>query len=110
KDNRRFADLPLWVLVGAAAVAIYSPLYLSASDLRALGSPQVAAAKHAVTLVPNSVPVAASNHLAGYLAERRLIYAFPYVGRARWIVLEAKDETYLDERGYKRVIREYKAN
>ena len=110
KNNRRLADLPLWVLVGAAAVAIYSPIYLSASDLRALGSPQVAAEKHAVGLVPNSVPVAASNHLAGYLSERRLIYAFPYVGRARWIVVELKDGTYLDDKGYKRVFREYEAS
>jgi uncharacterized membrane protein len=110
KGNRRFVDLPLWVLVGAAAVAIYSPIYLNASDLRALGSPQVSAEKHAVSLVPDSVPVAASNHLAGYLSERRLIYAFPYVGRAHWIVVEIRDETYLDDKGYKRVIREYKAN
>jgi uncharacterized membrane protein len=110
KGNRRFADLPLWVLVGAAAVAIYSPIYVGASDLTALGSPQLSAEKHAVSLIPDSVPVAASNHLAGYLSERRLIYAFPFVGRARWIVVEKKDGTYLDHKGYKRVFREYEAN
>src|SRR5204862_7831099 len=78
KSHRRL-DLPLWVLAGALAVALYSPIYLGASDLKALGSPLVAAKKQAVSFVPNAVPVAASNHLAGYLSERRLIYAFPYV-------------------------------
>jgi uncharacterized membrane protein len=106
KEHRRL-DLPLWVLAGAVAVALYSPIYLGASDLRALGSPLVAAKEHAVSLVPKGAPVAASNHLAGYLSERRLIYAFPYVGRARWIVMEYKDETYLDDKGYKRIFRRY---
>jgi len=109
KEHRRL-DLPLWVLVCAAAVAIYSPIYLGASDLRALGSPLVAAKKQAVSLVPNGVPVAASNQLAGHLSARRFIYKFPSVGRARWIVVDAEDGTYIDTRGYKRVIRQYETN
>lgn len=108
--HRRFADLPLWVLAGAAAVAIYSPIYLSAGDVRALGSPLVAAKKQAVSFIPNGVPVAASNQLAGHLSARRLIYTFPSVGRARWIVVDVKDGTYGDEKGYKRVIRKYEAS
>jgi uncharacterized membrane protein len=108
--GNRLHDLPLWVLVAAAAVAIYSPIYLAAGDLRALGSPPVAAKKQAVSLIPNGVPVAASNQLAGHLSARRLVYTFPAVGRARWIVVDVKDGTYIDDRGYKRVIREYRAS
>jgi uncharacterized membrane protein len=108
--NRRFADLPLWVLAAAAAVAIYSPIYLSAGDVRALGSPLVVAKKQAVSFVPDGAPVAASNQLAGHLSARRFIYTFPSVGRARWIVVDVKDETYGDIRGYKRVIQKYEAS
>jgi uncharacterized membrane protein len=103
----RQLDLPLWVLAAAAAVAIYSPIYLGMSDVRGLGSPLVAAKQHAVSLVPESAPVAATNRLGGYLSERRLIYTFPYVGRARWIVADVHDGTYIDVRGFKRVVRRY---
>ena len=106
----RQLELPLWVLAGVAAVALYSPIVLGASDLRALGSPLVAAKKHAVSLVPTSGPVAASNELAGHLSARRFIYVFPYVGRARWIVADVNDGTYGDFKGYKRVIRKYEAS
>jgi uncharacterized membrane protein len=100
-------ELPLWVLAAAAAVAIYSPIYLGARDVGALGSPLVAAKQHAVSVVPKDAPVAATNRLAGYLSERRLIYTFPYVGRARWIVADVDDGTYGNFRGYKRLIHRY---
>jgi len=106
----RSIDLPLWVLVGAAAVAIYSPLVLSAGDVRALGSQSVAAKKHALSLVPEGAPVSASTRLAGYLSTRRLIYTFPSVGRAHWIVVDAADETYLNQKAYKRIVRRYEAS
>jgi uncharacterized membrane protein len=108
--KHRRLELPLWVLTATAAVAIYSPIVLGASDLRALGSPLVAAKQHAVSLVPKSGPAAASNQLAGHLSARRFIYTFPYVGRARWIVADVNDGTYGDARGYKRVIRKYETN
>src|SRR5204862_124647 len=76
-------------------------------DLRALGSPLVAAKTHAVSLVPNSVPVAASNQLAGHLSARRFIYTFPYVGRARWVIADVNDGTYGDAAGYRRATRKY---
>ena len=60
-------------LMAAAALAVYSPIYLSAGDVRALGSPLVAAKKQAVSFIPAGVPVAASNQLAGHLSARRLI-------------------------------------
>ena len=103
----RNLEFPLWVLAATAAVALYSPIYLGASDVRALGSPLVAAKEHAVSLVPKGGPVAASNELAGHLSARRFIYTFPGLGRARWIVVDVNDGTYGDVRGYKRVIREY---
>jgi uncharacterized membrane protein len=108
--SRRRLDLPLWVLAAVMAVAIYSPIYLGASDVRALGSPLVAAKQHAVGLIPDGVPVAASNKLDGHLSERRYIYTFPSVRRARWIVFDTKDNSYIDAKGYKRAIRRYEAN
>jgi uncharacterized membrane protein len=104
---RQSARLSLWAFVGAAAVAAYSPIYLGAKDVRALGSPLVATKAHALSLIPAGTPVAASNELGGYLSDRRYVYEFPYVRRARWIIVDINDVTQGDTPNYKRVVRNY---
>jgi hypothetical protein len=106
----RGAGLSLGVVACAAAVAIYSPIYLGAKDLKALGSPVDAAKAHAIGLIPSGVPVAASNELGGHLSERRYIYEFPYVRRARWIVVDINDITQGDAPNYKTVVRNFERN
>jgi uncharacterized membrane protein len=95
---RRWAGLAAAAVVVAAAVLAYiqTPLRRSARDLaQARASNPVHAAKaHALSLVPAGVPVSATNKLAGYLSERRLVYVFPHIGSARWLVLENDDQTY----------------
>jgi hypothetical protein len=54
--------------------------------------------------------VSASNQLGGHLSERRYIYSFPYVRRARWIALDVHDATYIDKAGFRRVVREYESS
>jgi uncharacterized membrane protein len=111
---RRFpnqaARLSLWVFACAAAVAIYSPIYLGAKDLRAVGSPTTAAKAQALGLIPAGVPVAASNELGGHLSARRYIYEFPYVHSARWIVVDINDITQGDTPNYKKVVRNFERN
>jgi uncharacterized membrane protein len=107
---RRAAGLSLAVFACAAAVAIYSPIYLGAKDLRAIGTPLVAAKAHALSLIPSGVPVAASNELGGHLSQRRYIYEFPYVRRAHWIVVDINDITQGDTPAYKQVVRNYERN
>jgi len=103
----RSAGLSLGVVACAAAVAIYSPIYLGAKDLKALGSPVVAAKARALNLIPKDVPVAASNELGGHLSERRYIYEFPYVRHARWIILDINDITQGDTPAYRQVVRNF---
>ena len=106
----RADELSMWALVGVACVAIYSPIYLAHSDLRALGSPLVAAKAHAVELIPSGVAVSASNQLGGHLSERRYIYWFPKIRGSRWIVFDANDPTYGDKAGYRGIVRAYKTD
>jgi uncharacterized membrane protein len=109
--QRHALQLSLWVVTGAAAIAVLSPIYLLGSDVQALGSPLVAAKAEAVRLIPNGVPVSASHQLGGSLSERRYIYAFPRVLRSRWIVVDGSDDTYGDKTaGYRRYIRHYEAD
>jgi uncharacterized membrane protein len=108
--KRRRVELSLWVLAGAMAVAVFSPLVTLASDVRALGSPVVAAKAQAVRVIPAGVPVSASDQLGGHLSERRYIYLFPLVGRSKWIAVDTNDTTYIDKAGYRRVIRRYEAS
>jgi uncharacterized membrane protein len=108
---RGHADrVSLWALIGAGCLALYSPIYFVASDVKIVGSPLVSAKAHALSLIPDGVPVSASNQLGGHLSERRYIYSFPIVRRSQWIIADRNDPTYGDVAGYKRVIREYEAN
>ena len=100
----------MWVLVGVACVATYSPIYLARGDLRALGSPVTAAEAKAVSLIPARVPVAATNQLGAHLSERRFLYTFPYISQARWVVIDANDSTYRDAAGLKQVVRNFRVN
>jgi uncharacterized membrane protein len=103
-------DLSLWALAGAAAVAVYSPIYTLSQDVGALGSPLVSAKARAVSLVPAGAPVSASDQLGAHLSDRRYSYTFPSVGRARWIVIDANDPTYGRGMGYRRNIRKYETD
>jgi hypothetical protein len=98
------ARLSLWALAGAAAVALWSPIYLGANDFRALGSPATAAKARALSMIPAGVPVSASNQLGGHLSERRYIYEFPYIRRAHWVIVDINDVTQGDVPAYKRVV------
>jgi uncharacterized membrane protein len=108
--RHRKVDFSLWALVGAACLCLYSPIYYGSGDIAAVGSPKVAAKSHALSLIPGGVPVSATNELGGHLSERRRIYTFPKVLRARWIVVDRNDSTYLDEKGFKRRIHDYEAD
>jgi uncharacterized membrane protein len=103
-------DLSLWALVGAACLSLYSPIYYGSADVRALGSPLVAAKSHALGLIPAGVPVSATNELGGHLSERRRIYTFPKVLGSNWIIVDRNDETYLDVAGYRHFIRKYESD
>jgi uncharacterized membrane protein len=106
------ARVSFYALAGAACIALYSPVYLAVNDFHsALPSNPVRQAKaHALGLIPSGVPVSASNQLAGYLSDRRYIYVFPYVRDASWVILDAKDSTVEDQKGYRRVIAKMDAN
>jgi uncharacterized membrane protein len=103
-------QLSLWALAGAAAFAVFSPIYTLSNDIRALSSPVVAAMSHALEVVPEGVPVSASNLLGGHLSERRYSYTFPIVGRSRWIVVDVNDRTYRDAAGVKRYLHKYETD
>jgi uncharacterized membrane protein len=108
---RRDPDrVSLWALVGAASIAVVSPITLTIArgDVGAsLPSNAVRTAKaHALSLIPDGVPVSASNQLATYLSSRRYIYVYPVARNARWLVVDRKDDTYGDTNGYRRALRE----
>lgn len=116
--KRQVGRISLWVLVLVACTAIYSPALVLISDVPALGSPVMAAQSHALGLIPKGAPVSASNLFGGYLSERRYISTFPYVARARWIIVDANDQSYGTKadadspiyRKFKRTLRKYESD
>lgn len=107
--RRHTLRISLWVLVGTGLVALISPINRLGHEVQAIGSPLVSAKSHALGLIPGGEPVSASNELAGRLSERRYIYTFPFVGRAKWIVADINDPT-LHIVGFRRQVRKYESN
>jgi uncharacterized membrane protein len=109
--KRNGARLSVCVLTVAVLVAIYSPILALGHDLRALGSAKVSAQAHALRLIPEGVPVSASIWLGGRVSERRFTYTFPYVVRARWIVVDTADPNYgNDTKSFKRALKRYESD
>jgi uncharacterized membrane protein len=51
----------------------------------------VAALREGIALVPDDVPVSATNKAGSHLSARRYIYRIPVLGRAEWLVLDTGD-------------------
>jgi uncharacterized membrane protein len=51
----------------------------------------MSAQRHAVSLVPATARVSATNHLALPLAARQYIYVFPVVKNADWVLVDSRD-------------------
>ena len=47
--------------------------------------------RRAIALLPDGVPVSATNRVGSHVAARRYFYSVPVVGRAEWIVLDSSD-------------------
>lgn len=56
-----------------------------------LSKEHVAALSDAVALVPEGVPVSASNPAGAHLSARRYVYAIPKLERAEWVVVDLDD-------------------
>ena len=104
----------LYVLVATSVLAVISPIYLvlvRGDIAAAIPSNPVRAAKvQALHVVPNGVPVSASNQLATYLSARRYIYVFPVIRKARWLVVDRHDDTYADATGYRHAVSRFASN
>jgi hypothetical protein len=55
-----------------------------------------AAARRALAVVPDGVPVSATNSLGAHLSDRRRIFSFPILREARWVVVDERRLTFLD--------------
>ena len=56
-----------------------------------LAAARVEALSDAVSLVPDGVPVSASNTVGSHLSARRYVYSVPNLGRAEWVVVDLAD-------------------
>jgi uncharacterized membrane protein len=104
------ARVSFYALAGAAMLMVLSPLIPAGGDLAAARSsdPTHVAKSHALKLIPDHAPVAASQAIAGYLSARHYISIFPTTRGARWIVVDANDTSYGgDEARFRRAFRMY---
>jgi hypothetical protein len=84
------------VAVTAFLAVGHTPLRNALHDLPAArsSSPLHEAKAHALSLVPAGVPVSATNEFGGYLSDRSVLYTFPYIGEARWAIVDSGDPAY----------------
>jgi len=55
------------------------------------------AAAHVLEAVPAGVAVSATNTLGAHLSERRRIFSFPVLAEARWVAVDLRRPSYLDD-------------
>jgi uncharacterized membrane protein len=82
------------VFLSCAVSAMFGPWGLSSAPLwyqSEVSSRHAAALDEAVALVPDGVPVSASNRVGAHIADRRYLYVVPTIERAEWIVLDTQD-------------------
>jgi len=59
--------------------------------------PHARAAARVLEAVPPGVPVSATNSLGAHLSERRRIFSFPVLREARWVAVDTRQPSYLDD-------------
>lgn len=109
KIRRDPERLAFYAFGGLAVLSVFSPLFALGGAAQAFGAQNAVreAKTHAVHMIPSRVPVAASNHLAGYLSARKYVYVFPYIRNARWVVIDQNDtSTVADRASYLRAIKQ----
>jgi len=81
------------VLAAVAVTAVLSPFWTAVPVARdaVTGSGLVSAERHAVQLIPDGVPVSATNIISAHLSNRRRIMLFPNTRRAKWIAVDTAD-------------------
>jgi uncharacterized membrane protein len=65
------------------------------------------AAARVIRAVPGDAPVSATNNLGAHLSERRRIFSFPVLREARWVAVDLKRPSYLDDAGGKKFAAAY---
>jgi hypothetical protein len=85
--------LSLAILPAVLLAAVISPLWTAVPVARdaITGTPRIRAERHAVSLVPDGVPVTASNIIGAHLSARRRVMVFPVVRGAQWIAVDLAD-------------------
>lgn len=89
--------LAVYAVAITAFLAVgHTPLRAALHDVPASRSsnPLHEVKAHALSLVPGGVPVSATNEFGGYLSDRSLLYTFPYIGEARWAIVDSGDPAY----------------
>jgi uncharacterized membrane protein len=92
---------------------VFSPVYrIAVLDLGHVSrsDPVHSAKSRALGLIPRGAPVSASNELGGLLSDRRLIYLFPTRETAKWVIVDAGDQSHTDRYKYRRNIAAINAN
>ena len=81
------------VLAAVAVTAVLSPFWTAGHVARdaVTGSGLLTAERHAVRLIPDGVPVSATNIISAHLSNRRRIMLFPNTRRAQWIAVDTAD-------------------
>jgi uncharacterized membrane protein len=81
------------VLPAVCATAVISPFWTALPVARdaVTSTPLVQAERNAVGLIPDGVPVSATNIIGGHLSNRRRILLFPVVRDAKWIAVDTAD-------------------
>jgi uncharacterized membrane protein len=86
--NYLLGPLPIWRWVPGGQTLQANAAHISGHDR---------AAARGLKLIPPHAAVTATNSLGSHLSQRKWIFSFPYVGRARWAILDEQKPSVGDQ-------------
>jgi uncharacterized membrane protein len=93
--GRQLHRLSFYVLAAVAAITFYSPLLAATGNLAQANpsNPVHRAKAHAISLIPASAAVSATNQLGAYVSARTRITLFPVIAGDNWVIVDRFDPT-----------------
>jgi uncharacterized membrane protein len=85
------------VVLGPLPVWRHVPFGSTLATTEAVVGPHDRAAARVLRAVPAGVAVSATNSLGAHLSERRRIFSFPVLREARWVAVDLRRPSYLDD-------------
>jgi uncharacterized membrane protein len=107
---RRQKRILIGLAIAIGCLALVSPMDYTAVSVNSRSHREVDAIRQALTYIPPSTPVSASQSIGAYVSTRRSVAVFPSLGNARWVIVGAIESKEDDPQGFERRLKKLRSS